>query len=326
MSEVKEKKAVDKNVLVNVNGLEIRVNSIYKITSKPDAEAPSGFVEEGTTKLPSVGIGNTVPCRFVVQNKSTGDGVYDTGFYVQSPCYAGKTDAEKKSLVAQLKKSIVKPYEEKYGKPGVLDNSNTEFWDSFGVDLVTGRVFSTENVEDLLGLYVAMRGFELTPKKDVGNPKFNESQFCIEDKAVVKSVETERALEMMESISNMTSILKANKSKLTNIFKYLGLLSIAEDVDVATLNTIGYQWLHSKVDNPKKFLKVFALTQNEATEEVVDLYVVLSKLSTRGVIEKISGSYYYGGEFLGADLKTSTNNLNSNAELEEIKVEILEKI
>ena len=85
-------------VIINVNGLDIKEDSIYTITGKLDKNAPSGFVKEGTTKLPSLGIMNTVVCNFVITNKATNQGVYDTGLYVESPCYAKmpKADVEER--------------------------------------------------------------------------------------------------------------------------------------------------------------------------------------------------------------------------------------
>lgn len=302
--------------LLNVNGLEIRLNSIYKVTNKPDSNAPSGFIKEGTTKLPSVGIGNTVPCRY------TND-VYDTGLYEGSPCYANMSNKDISALVKELKKYIVTPYEKKFGK-GKLDNSNTEFWDSYGVNLESGKFFDTNKVEDLLGLYISMRGFELTPKKALGNPKFTQSQFCIEDKEEVKSVASERANTIMGAIGDFQSLLKSNKSKLVNIFRYLGVFSYAETVDADTLKAIGYTWFNEDVSNPSRFTKVYNLTQDDETENIVDLFVIVSKLYHNGVIRKEAGSYHFKGESLGADLKTVTKNLNSNKELQELKIDLIE--
>ena len=50
---------------IKVNGLEIRQHSIYKVINKPDKSAPDGFQREGSTKLPSYGIGNSSGCNFV---------------------------------------------------------------------------------------------------------------------------------------------------------------------------------------------------------------------------------------------------------------------
>lgn len=314
MNEVKTKK--EDNALITVNGLEIRINSIYKVTNKPDSSAPSGFIKEGTTKLPSVGVGNTVPCRFSNE-------VYDTGFYTESPCYANMDTNQKRQIVKDLKKHIVSPYESKWQK-GKLDNSNTEFWDSYGVNLFAGRFFDTNKVDDLLGLYIAMRGFELTPKKSLGNPQFSQSQYCIEDKEEVKSIASERANEMMGAMGDFASLLKSNQSKLTNIFRYLGVLAFNENVDVDTLTSLGYTWLNESVSNPQRFINTYNMTQEDETEDIVDLFVIVSKLYHNAVLERRSGSYYYKGTLLGADLKTVTRNLNSDKELEEIKIEHIE--
>lgn len=144
----------DSKVLITVNNLDIKSNSIYKIENKPDMNAPSGYREMGTTKLPSEGIGNSVPCRFVVNDHNTGKGVYDTGLYIGSPCFKGKGEKEQERVVADLREHIVKPYEALHGM-AILDHKNLSFWDNFSVDLWEGRFFNTSNVEDLLDLYIA---------------------------------------------------------------------------------------------------------------------------------------------------------------------------
>ena len=57
--------------VINVNGLEIRPGSIYKVLNKPDKSAPDGYQREGSTKLPSLGISNKAGCRYI-SNPNTG--------------------------------------------------------------------------------------------------------------------------------------------------------------------------------------------------------------------------------------------------------------
>ena len=98
--------STEKEVLIEINGLVIKTNSVYKVTNKPDSQAPSGFIKEGTTKLPSAGIGNTVPVRYEITNHAKGTGVFDTGLYVESPCYATLDLKEVQKRVEILHKAI----------------------------------------------------------------------------------------------------------------------------------------------------------------------------------------------------------------------------
>ncbi|MCA9748206.1 MAG: hypothetical protein KC414_03820 [Romboutsia sp.] len=313
-----------KGEIVNVNGLKIKDGSIYKITNKVDNNAPSGFVKEGTTKLPSLGIGNTVPCRFVVTNKAKNTGVFDTGLYEESPCYSTMKTEEVREIVAKLKKNIVEPYEKKYGK-GILDHKNEEFWGDFGINLFAGRFFVTDKVDDLLELYIATLGYELTPKQLVGNPQFKESQYCIEDKEEVKSIKDERAENMMSAIANFGILLGTNIKKLESILKYVKFVGVNTKVDLTTLKSAFYEWLNKSENNVKTFQAAYELVENPDTSEIIDIYILVNNLAKKGVLKIANGEYNYNGVKLGADLKTVAQNLSTKKGLEEIKIELLEK-
>ncbi len=311
------------NVIVDVNGLQIKKGAIYKITNKPDSSAPSGFVKEGTTKLPSVGIGNSVPCRYVITNKSRGTGVFDTGLYMQSPCYSDKKESEVREIVEKLNKQVVEPYERKYGK-GILDHNNEEFWNSFNIDLFEGRFFVTDRVDDLLELYIATLSFELTPKDKLGNPKFKESQYCIEDKEKVKSIKDERAERIMSAIANFGIMLANKPKKLDTILKYVKFLGTDTKVDISTMKAAFFEWLNKSEDNVKLFQSAYELSENPKTSDVLDIYLAISNLYKKGKIELKDSQFSYKGKKLGADLKTAANNLNTKKALEDLKIEILE--
>lgn len=313
----------DKDLIIEVNGLTIKSKSIYKITGKLDKDAPNGFVKEGTTKLPSLGIGNTVPCRYVITNKATQTGVFDTGFYEESPCYSNLDKEKVREKVEILRKNVVEPYERKHGK-GILDHKNEDFWKDFGVNLFDGRFLVTDNVDDLLELYIAMLGYELTPKSAIGNPKYKESQYCIEDKAEARTIKDERADNIMTAITNFGILLATKKNLLINILKYINLIGVTDNIDPITLKSSFYEWLNKSEDNPKIFQKAFELTENVKTSEVIDLFVLVNKLAKKGILKKENGEYTYGGKNLGADLKTVANNLNSKQELQDVKIDLLE--
>lgn len=317
--------STEKTVLIEINGLVIKTNSVYKVTNKPDPNAPSGFIKEGTTKLPSAGIGNSVPVRFEITNKAKGTGVFDTGLYAESPCYSTEDLKKVKEKVDILNKAIVEPYERKHGR-GILNHKNEDFWQDFGVDLFEGRYFVTSNVDDLLDLYIAMSGFELAPKTKEGDPRFNEAQFCIEDKEEVRSIRDTRANNIVECLTIYGTLLNKNPKKLYNILRYIRLVGVSDNIEKNTLNALFYEWLNKTDENPKTFMYTYDLTQEEETTDVVDLYVIVHKLVNKGVITRgISGDYNYDGTDLGADLKLVAQNLNSNKDLQEIKISLLEK-
>ena len=63
----------------------------------------------------------------------------------------------------------------------------------------------------------------------------------------------------------------------------------------------------------------------EITKNIAASYSKLKELSRKGVVSNSTGEYYFGDTYLGADLKTAAENINSKADLKSIKNEIMEK-
>ena len=319
----------NKEVIVEVNGLKIRKDSVYQVDNKLDNNAPTGYIKEGATKLPSLGIFNGIQVRYVKRSGSD-KGVYDTGLYEESPCYAGKDKEEVKKLVSKLRKVIVEPYERKYGK-GILDNDNEDFWNNYIVKLEAGRPFVTSNVDDLLDLYIAMLTYELTPKGKVneggkeGHPKFKDSQFTVVDKSLSRSYEQETNAKQVDAIINFGILLKTDRSLLLNILRYIGMIDVNQDYDDETLKSSFQQWLKTYNDNTDRFLRAYKLADTEEGKEELNFYSVVAKLAQKGVIKYTNNSYYYNGVELGASLKAVAKRIANSKEYEPLKIELLEK-
>lgn len=316
----------DNEKIVEINGLTIRKNSLYKVVHKLDKSAPDGFQREGATKLPSEGIGNTIPCRFIIQDPNSKRGVYDTGFSVNSPCYSGMDESKRKEIVNRLKKYIVEPYERSYkGENGeaLLDATNTSFWDSFGVTLWEGRIFNTEKVEDLLDLYIAMQSFELCPVNEGGSPKFNQADYMIEDNITSVTVGKKRTNNEFTAISKFMNLLSVNKTKLFTILRSIGIITpniAPEDTDLIDIFNL---WLRRDIQNPDYFLKNFDKAETEDGELELTLQVNIKKLVSSKKITKVGSQLTYKGYELGGDIKTAATNVMKNPELDDIKDELI---
>lgn len=312
-----------KKTIISVRGLDIKSDSIYKVVGKPDNTAPSGFVELGVSKLPSEGIGDSVGCRFVQRGQDPQEGLFDTGFYLESPCYSSVSDTAAKEMVKSLNKHVVEPFEKIYGK-GKLNHNNHEFWKDYRVFLTDGKIFSTSSVEDLLGLYIAMNSFQLTPKTDIGNPAFNDSNYCVEDKDRVRTINQERADNAITAISKFGDLVKTNKDLLVQVLQYIKVNGITNKTDVSVMNGAFYEWLNRNNENAQVFIKAVDLAQNKDTEDVIPLYIKLQKAIRQREVSTEGGYLMYKGKRLGADLKTAAFNLNSKKDLEDAKLAIIE--
>lgn len=306
------------DIIAEVNGLQIRQNSLYKVEPKYDADAPDGFREEGTTKLPSEGITTESCCPFSLEAN-----LYDTGLYIQSPCYRYLNAMEVSAVVKNLTTYIVKPFEAVYGE-GTLKPQNTEFWDSYNVSLEEGLVFNTEEVSQLLDLYIAMRGNSLMPVSEAGNPKFLNAQYAIKDATKSVSVKKERVMLKMDSISAFKAMLLSEKSLLIDVLKYLDIVRTSITPDELDMNIAFSEWIDKDPQNPKIFLDLHENVKQEKGEQKVRLRVRVSQAISKGIIKKTtSGEYLHESIPLGIDIKSIVYNLQNDKELSEILDKIL---
>lgn len=322
------RKATNKvNELFSINGLSIKSGAVYKIENRFDANAPSGFQKERTTKLPSADIANTIQCPFVVSNKATGEGVFDTGLHKYSPCYKNqdeKSVAEKLKVLADF---VVKPYEAKTGEDGKLAHNNDKFWSEYMVNLYADRYFSVADPDDMLALYVAMISGELCPEDEQGNPRYRNADYVIIDKAKEKTLKQKRATTNIDTIGEFYMLLKENPQKLTHILRYIGLSNITDKVDDVTLKTMFYTWLDQSDRNAEKFEQLVQDCEDKTKEEIIYLHSKLKRVveTNKGLSKNSVGDYVYNGQPLGKDLKTVASNLVASPELSQIKAQILEE-
>jgi len=309
----------DKNkLIVTVNGLDIRENSLYKIEPREDLSAPDGFIKEGSKKLPSEGISNLVSCPYSLQKES-----YNTGFYPESDCYNNLPIEEVRAQIKNLKTHIVEPYERLKGQD-TLRHQNNYFWDSYLVEVEEGRVFNTGDVQDLLSLYIAMRGYSLCPSTDTGNPKFKNADYVIKDASQSMSVKKQRVLEEMQAISALSSIILTDTSLAIDLLKSLGIVRTTITPDEVDMKIAFDTWVRKDTQNTKVFLRAYEKTKDQKGVLDIRLKVRVINLMDRGIIKKVdSGDYLYETIPLGIDTASILNNLNTNEDLREVREKIM---
>jgi len=161
----------EKEIIFERDGFQIKTNSLYKVTGKEDQNAPTGFLKEGISKLPSEGVDNVIQCRYHITDMQSRTGVWDTGLHEDSPCYYNMDPEDVAATVSKLKKHIVERYKKANGKTRDLDHNDDAFWTNYTVSVRDKRVFDTSKVEDLLVLYVAFHSYTITTMDRKGDPK-----------------------------------------------------------------------------------------------------------------------------------------------------------
>ena len=308
--------------VISINGLDIKKNSLYKIVDKADNNALDGLKEYGSTKIPQEYMGTSAQCPYDAPTNT-----FDTGFYIYSPCYKGLDQEARIKHVAILQEVIVEPFEKVYGL-GILDNKNEKYWTTYNIDLEEGRIFNTANIKDLLDLYIAMRGLELTPKGLNGDPRFKNSQFYIEDREVSNKKRNERAQNYMSALENFFIMLTSEKHKLISVLKYANM-NAANSMDSTTpnsnINSLFKNWIDEDVKNVDNFLRVSGMVNKKIGLEEVTMYSVLIDMLKRNKLPKVGEEFTYDDRPLGADLKTVAKNLTSQKGLKELKDKILQE-
>lgn len=313
-----------KEVIFEINGFQLKTNSIYKIADKFDAEAPSGFVEEGVTKLPSEGVGNTVYCRFISTNPSDPSvGIWDTGLYQQSPCYEDLEDDKISEQVAQLEKFIVKPFSKKYGAKVDLDPNDDDFWNTKPVYLTAKRTFNTAKIDDLLELYIAMRNYSLTPKGSEGDPAYSDSQYLIVDSDKNTEFKKNQASEEIDAYMHFGRILSESNDKLIKVLMYVGL-NVTNTMDPDNLKYTFKEHLSTSKLNSAEFNKLCESLSDPRVEDKITLYKVLVDKYKNGtnITRKSNGKFYFDNTEIGESLKNAAENISISKDLEKIKEEL----
>lgn len=309
-------------IIAEINGLTIRDGVVYKVLHKADTNKLDSFVEEGATKLPSEGISDLFQCGYV-SGTNGAKGVWDTGFYAESPCYAGKDDKEVKEIVKSLKTNIVDPFERKYGK-GVLSHENDSFWIERYFTLTEGLIFRVNDVDDLLSLYMAMRTFKLTPIELTKDLRFRNSMYCVQDETKVRNRNMERIADEMTVIGLFTTLNSTDVNKLRAIMTYVGFSAFDFGAENRTKMGMFGNWLKNDRNNVSAFLDAYDLIDDKKTADELYIYAKLPAAVKKKIIEREQGAYVYMGDVVGGDLKTVAKRLNNDPNLEELKLKILE--
>lgn len=296
----------DVNILFTVNGMNVRKGHRYKIIAKPDEDAPDGYKELGISKAPIPNVGDVVEPPF--DNRLN---VFDTGFYESSLCYRGMKPVEVKTEVQRRIKNIKNRYEEIKGE-GVLDQDNFDHFRSKGLAIYEGRIFTTDDIEQLYQLYFIMLSGYVCPEDQRGNPQFSNTMYCIQDVEKVEDRDVQRTFERASAISAFTGMLRNDYGRLIYILNYVGL-DVTFKVDDKKLLHSFSKWLDADYQNVTTFTHTYNKTNNSAHYEEMKIYYSIMKLLSQGKITKTAYGHVsnsmYGQYDLDNDLKVAAKKV-----------------
>ena len=317
----KTKPKMSEGFNIEVGGVTIKNDAIYKIGPKKDDDAPEAYRKLGTSKLLVEGITEGAPCVFNVEQ-----GVWDTGFYENSPCYRGIDKDKVKVLVAERVKHIKEPMEELIGE-GKLTHHDTKdsFWLTFGMaNLRTNGYFRTSQPKELLGLYIALLHGYVCSKEDQNHPMKRNATYTIIDKNKDISVQEDRKQKKAKALREFFTLSAKDQGKAKEVLRYIGL---PYSGDEEALSAIVMDFVDNQKEghnNAERLLKTVEKASHNLGYHEINLYTQLSDLYKQGVIKREGGEYLLRNVPLGLDLKAASMKIAKDKELKEIvKYEML---
>lgn len=314
--------AIEKKVLFEVNGFTVREDSVYLIKDKKDGDAPSGFVEEGISKLPGVGINDSFQIPFHMTGEGTG--VWDTGFYVYSPCYAGVDVGEQKLIVENLVKNVVKPYRNYISDGDIFSKGGSEDFTNLNFSIHSGKIYMTSKPEQVLELYFALRSNIVAPKGEEGNAVYNGTHFVVVDSTKSTTVKNENTLNFFKAASMFSTLYNSDKDGLHNLLFWIGVPNVSATADEAVLSSVFAEYSKSRPDIIKSFLDGAVDLNNEFFKAKIKVYKKLKQYKGSRLQKLSNGIYYFDDMEIGADYKGAAENIIKNRELVAIKDEFLD--
>lgn len=312
----------EKKLLFELHDFKVMSDSVYLVTDKPDPNAPTGFQDAGSSKLPSDGVGNVFQCPYKPTSKNSG--VWDSGFWEYSPCYVNRNKGEVEVLVRNLKENVVEPYRKASGDPNALSHEHPEFFDKAMWSVEEGQSFRTSDPRDVVALYMALLSRELTPKHLKGDTTFADSAYFIIDINEKTKKRDEKASNMFEAIGSFEEMYKHEKPTLDKVLFYLGM-NISEDAKIEAYRGLFQSFLQKASTNTEAFNKLMKDVGSEKGKDKLEIYYWLKtkEVNSNKINKSASGVLYYEESEIGADLKSAAENIANNPSLNDIKKEIL---
>ncbi len=314
-----------RELLVTIDGFEIYSNSSYVTEGKIDYTAPSGYIAKGVTALPSSEIDKTYAGPFIASSQGSKDGIWDTGFYPMSPCYAHLGEAEKKAMSAGRKKAVLDKYKMLIGDTDTLEHKDHEGWNKFKVKLKLDRLFNTSNAKDLMDLYMAIHMGVLCPKGKERGHKYVDAAYTVVDKIKQVSIKSSAKLSKFEAIETFSLLWNNDQPRLKDVLGYLNI-TFGEHITKGDLVTIFDNYMEKGADNIELFTNAVERSETAVGYNEIKLYKNLKELSIKGngtLTRSPSGKYFYKGFEVGPDLMAAAKNINMSKEFLHIKDELV---
>lgn len=314
----------------------IVVGNVYFVNGKMDLDAPDGFQEERTSRLPSPIEGSKTtnlvvedPSRSSQDPSSLVGKYYDTCMTSNSRRLREVLDSQEEvqQQLAVIKEFIVDPMEAIYGED-VLSPTNVGFWTSERgrAKVFKSKIFDTKVPEQLMQLYLLMMNNELAPEEFDRRPAFLYSHFTVSNFEDKLDSKTKNAFERNSAVSKFMNLLETNIEEAGYILEYAGIKGVSGFNGKEELNVIFSNFLEDDLQNARTFLNVFNKLTSKSGAEVLNVYKMLIQLNEYKAIDKVNKEYFLEGQALGISLKEAAETVLTDKNLKKALLEKYKKI
>jgi hypothetical protein len=314
-----------RELLFTIDDFEVYSNSVYVIEGKPDYTAPSGFIAKGVTALPSADIDKTYPGPFIESSPGSTEGIWDTGFYPMSPCYAMLDEKERTIIANARKKNILNRYKTLVGDADALDHTDHKGWNKFSFTLKLDKLYNTSNPKDLMELYMAIHIGVLCPKGKERNHRYSKAAYTIVDKARQSDTRKTAELSIFEAIETFSLLWQNDQARLKDVLTYINI-KFSDNISKADLVSVFSAYIKGGQDKIEVFVNTIEKSEKPEGYTEIKLFKNLSALSKKGaskLTRSPNGVYFYDSFEVGPDLKAAAKNITMNKEFLHIKNELV---
>lgn len=322
------KKTTEKDdLLFSLRGFDVRQKRTYEVRNKKDETAPSALIEIGATKIPTADGGDSF--QFPFHRIGGGvDGVWDTGFYEESPCYQNYPAEERKEMVKRAK-AVLANYRAATGIAYMFDHSTEEgraTIENTWFHVKAQDVFISDNPIQVMTLYVSLLTAHLADKDNEDDPQFNNASYSVVDITKLATDADEKADMGFEVIELFSTNLKtpAGKERLINILNFIGIQT-ADNISDAGLRQVAMNRVANSSDIYKRLKERLKNADTEKGGLLLEVYAKLRELDGKGLglTKELKKGYYYKGTPVGQDLRKSAENIANNTDLQHVLHDLL---
>lgn len=283
-----------------VGGVTIVLGQKYILDHKLDAGAPDGLKKIEATKFPFTGSG-VMDCINFDEQKN----IYDTGFYTNSYCLNGYTEAEKEIYVPHYITYIKKPFEE-FRNVELGQSDKNEFWSTYRYEAYVNKEFDTSKPDELFELFqIIIQG--VACEKNEKNPFYNRlAQFTISNPQITKNKNKERSKLRLEAIKKLSLLADTDKDKLDLILQFVGR-DATNKVKKEDITLIYFEVINdpkSGIDFAERFMEACEIYETEVGKEKMEYFHAVNELyKIRKIKKDRRGFVTEYGVYLGNTLQ-----------------------